>query len=364
MRIYRLVPDEKGIVTWPQLNPARGSTVTIGTFDGMHKGHQALLHRVTSLAKSSRTRSVVILFDPRPAFVFSYRKSHQKTDPAPDVPDPLEIQPIEDRLSLLDALGIDDALVVRFTTAFSQNSYTSFLGQLISQRVANSHNPVHTLGLQNLVLGTDARLGRDGSGTAEKIERIAEAFRFFDLVIVDDAGPGFVHIPAGVVKGVPVEKKVRVWSSSNLRHLLEQGDIAGAREITGRNHCVEGTVVHGEGRGRKLGFPTANLGKTRGFVPGDGVYEGWFVDGKDRYPAAISIGSKPTFRSAGKHSLLEAYALADGEQPDFYGHRVRVEFVRKIGEQTKFAAVSNLVKAMGRWADEVKADLLEEKTAS
>ncbi len=383
MKVYRLTPDSDGVVAWPRLDAKTGSIVTIGTFDGLHKGHQALLRRVTELARSYSNRSVAILFDPRPAFVFSYRKTHGKTDPAPGVEDPDGILPVGERLRLLEGMGLDIAIVVRFTTPFAQTSYSSFLGQLISQRVGNSHNPVHTLGLHTLVLGRDARLGRDGKGDAATIERIAEAFRFFQVDIVDDRGPGFVHIPAGTVKGVPVEKKVRVWSSSNLRHLLREGDVAGAREITGRDHAVCGTVVHGEGQGARLGFPTANLSDIAGLVPGDGVYEGWLVDEGDarnatrRLPAAISIGAKPTFGTdiarVVEANVVDVAAVdaaaADGGAADdstsddagrtldLYDHRVRLEFVDKIGEQRKFESVDDLVAAMGTWCAQARTDL-------
>lgn len=374
MKVYRLTPDSDGVVVWPRLDAKTGSIVTIGTFDGLHKGHQALLRRVTDLAHSYSNRSVAILFDPRPAFVFSYRKTHDKTDPAPGVEDPDEILPVGERLRLLERLGLDIAIVVRFTTPFAQTSYSSFLGQLISQRVGNSHNPVHTLGLHTLVLGRDARLGRDGKGDAVTIERIAEAFRFFQVDIVDDRGPGFVHIPAGTVKGVPVERKVRVWSSSNLRHLLRTGDVAGAREITGRDHAIRGTVVHGEGQGSRLGFPTANLDDIAGLVPGDGVYEGWLVDEGitddstaaaevhadgdiRRLPAAISIGTKLTFGQDIARVVEANVVDAQGRTLDLYGHRVRLEFVEKIGEQRKFESVDDLVAAMGRWCAQARTDL-------
>lgn len=380
MKVYRLTPDSNGVVAWPRLDAKTGSIVTIGTFDGLHKGHQALLRRVTDFAHSYSNRSVAILFDPRPAFVFSYRKEHDRTDPTPGVKDPDEILPVGERLRLLEQLGLDIAIVVRFTTPFAQTSYSSFLGQLISQRVENSHNPVHTLGLHTLVLGRDARLGRDGKGDAATIERIAEAFRFFQVDIVDDRGPGFVHIPAGTAKGVPVERKVRVWSSSNLRHLLRTGDVAGAREITGRDHAICGTVVHGEGQGSRLGFPTANLDDIAGLVPGDGVYEGWLVDEEDRLPAAISIGTKPTFGqdiarvveanvvdtaadgnaadgSAAGSAAADGTSDNAGRTLDLYDHRVRLEFVEKIGEQRRFDSIDDLVAAMGKWCAQSRTDL-------
>lgn len=385
MKVYRLTPEHDGTVSWPHLNSRRGSTVTIGTFDGMHRGHQALLRRVTDLARSYSTRSVAILFDPRPGFVFAWRKAHDKTDPAPGTLDPEQILTVDDRLRLIEKAGIDVAIVVRFTTAFAQTSYSSFLGQLISQRTALSHNPVHTLGLHTLVLGADARLGRNGKGDARTIERIAEAFRFFQADIVPDHGPGFVHIPAGTVKGVPVEKKVRVWSSSNLRYLLSRGRIDAAKEITGRDYSLCGTVVHGEGQGRKLGFPTANLAGIPTIVPGDGVYEGWLddfgpmdssvpdsEDSKDpedpealagpkplrTYPAAISIGTKPTISGVDHSRLVEATALTD-EDPDFYGHRLRIRFVSRIGDQQKFGSVDELISAMRGWADQARRDLAQ-----
>lgn len=397
MKVYRLTPDPLGVVEWPHLSASRGSTITIGTFDGMHRGHQALIHRVIDLARSYNTRSVAIIFDPRPQFVFDYRATHQKKDPPADVIDPDQLVPIDERLKLMEQAGIDVAIVVRFTTPFAQTSYSSFLGQLISQRVENSHNPVHTLGLHTLVLGQDARLGRDGKGTAQTIARIAEAFRFFQVDIVDDKGPGFMHIPAGVLKGVPVEKKVRVWSSSAMRSFVKSGDVDKVADISGRPYAVWGTVVHGDGSATDLGFPTANIGEVKNLIPADGVYEGWMSDDSATYPVAISVGTKPTFTDDGQRVVeahvvgvaVAAYSKKPGSASsassagasssksapksssqsssqsstapshlDLYGDAVRVDFVRKIGDQQKFASADEFVTAIGEWVDQTRDDLL------
>jgi riboflavin kinase/FMN adenylyltransferase len=208
--------------------------------------------------------------------------------------------------------------------------------------------------MSSLVLGPDARLGKNRRGDIEAIDRLAQATRMFELVVVDTTGPGFVHIPAGVVQGIAVEHQVRIWSSSNVRHLLEIGDIEAANEILGRMHEVEGTVVHGEQRGRELGFPTANLGGTiEGFIPADGVYAGWLtVEGDGplagkRLPAAISIGTKQTFEDEiGKQSRLVEANILDTEWIDLYDSRVSVEFVARIRGQEKFDSVDALIAQM------------------
>ncbi|MCI1902260.1 MAG: adenylyltransferase/cytidyltransferase family protein [Bifidobacteriaceae bacterium] len=345
MKTHYVTPDEKGVIAWPTLRIKQRSVITVGTFDGVHLGHQSVLRRTVDLAKSYGSLSVAILFDPRPALVHSYAAAHDGAEiPEPEATQDDEvISSVDQRIKWIEALGIEHLIVVHYNVAFGSQSYMFFLGQLTAK-----------LGMRTLVLGADARLGAGRKGDIEAIDRLAQATRMFELDVVDDRGPGFTHVPNGEVNGVEVSKQVRIWSSSNVRHLLMEGDVAQAATILGRPHIMEGTVVHGEQRGRTLGYPTANLGgNVEGFMPADGVYSGWLVDCDDegselhRYPSAISIGTKLTFEAEiGKQTrLLEANAVTD-EWIDIYGHHIRVEFIDHLRGQMKFASVDELIAQM------------------
>lgn len=418
MNITNLVPDANGLVNWPTLSVNRKSVVTVGSFDGMHQGHRAVIGRTVELAKHNNAFSVVILFDPRPSVVHQYAKTHQGQQPPADIADHERLMGVDQRLRVMDELGVDHVLLVRYTLAFAAKSFRFFLGQLVGK-----------LGMRTLVLGQDAHMGAGRTGDVKAIENLALATGVFELDIVDDRGPGYTRIPQDAAYTVPEApgepkdptagmtkaqlrawskkhqaKEARVWSSSNVRYLLSQGRIKDANAILGAPHAIEGTVVHGEQRGRGIGFPTANLDTPiDGFLPVDGVYAGWLVDlgepknGDDaqdstasadaadqasqdaarpdatitggttpaasipqpldlasirsrlaphspyRWPAAISIGTKPTFEAeAGEpERVVEAYAVTD-DWLDLYGHRVRIEFTGFLRPQIKFDSVDAL----------------------
>lgn len=434
MNITHLTPDPTGLVDWPTLSNDRKSVVTVGVFDGMHRGHQAVIGRVVELAKRFDAYSVVVLFDPRPGLVHTYAASHHGAEPGSDVHDAQALTNVDERLRMMSAFGVDHVLVVRYTLAFAAKSYRFFLGQMVGK-----------LGMRTLVLGQDAAMGKDRAGDVKAISTLSAATGVFELEIVDDRGPGHVWIPGNAAPHMPSEwgepvdpcasmnkaerrawskkqqaKLHRTWSSTNVRYLLSQGRIVAANEILGHRHAIEGTVVHGEERGRTIGFPTANLDEASvtGYLPVDGVYAGWLVDmgpaGDDvpsaepaaasndrngshdeatadagdavksrtsrldartalpnhvasddrariadgspwRWPAAISIGTKPTFsETTGLHErVVEAYAITD-DWLELYGHRVRVEFAGFLRPQVKFDSADALVAELGRNVEETK----------
>ncbi|PLS31290.1 bifunctional riboflavin kinase/FMN adenylyltransferase [Bifidobacterium margollesii] len=359
MKINMLTPDTEGNLAWPAFNRNRKSIVAVGNFDGVHRGHAAVLKRTVDLAKSYGATSVAIIFDPRPEVVHRYAKAHDGAQlPADETyADPDALTGIEQRLRLIEGYGIDRVIVVRYTLEFGAKSYQYFIGQLVGR-----------IGMRTLVLGTDAHMGRNRAGDVKSIATLADATRVFELDVVDDRGPGERRVPlrntpeaaealdrvndpdSGLTKAErrALSKKtpnrlVRAWSSTYVRYLLGRGRAAQAAEILGRPHAVEGTVVSGKQRGRTLGFPTANVGENvQGYMPADAVYAGWLVDlgaepndlpnpesegesnaesnaaaetertGK-RYPAAISIGTKVTFGEP-EERILEAYAIVDGEK--------------------------------------------------
>ena len=401
MKIIRLTPDASGIVAWPTLSAAKKSVVTIGAFDGMHRGHQAVIRRVAELARKQRALSAVILFDPRPSLVHAWAAAHDGAEPGEDVIDADALTGADERIRIMRAMGVDYVLVVRYTLAFAAKSYRFFLGQMVGR-----------LGMRTLVLGQDAAMGAGRAGDVKAIRTLAEGTGVFELDVVDDRGPGYVRIPAVIEPHMPdghgeppdpfasmtkAELRAwtkshntrlnRVWSSTNVRYLLSQGRIVAANDVLGRAHAVQGVVVHGEERGRTIGFPTANLGDAiEGYLPVDGVYAGWLVDmgpagdgaegageGADgdahddglgaqsrlaqgspwRHPAAISIGTKPTFSErTGRHErVVEAYAVTD-DWLDLYGHTVRVEFAGYLRPQIRFAGADELVAELKRNVEE------------
>ncbi|PKU97950.1 FAD synthase [Bifidobacterium pseudolongum subsp. globosum] len=410
MNIIRLQPDITGTVAWPTLSASKKSVVTVGVFDGVHRGHQSVIKETVRIAQREKCFSVVIMFDPRPAFVHVYAAKNGGMEPTSDVQDTQKITGVDERLRMMNALHVDYVLIVRYDLEFAAKSFRFFLGQLVGK-----------LGMRTLVLGEDARMGANLEGTVESIGRLAEGTGVFELVVVPDhGGHVFVpqqaapHMPEG--RGEPADpfeglnkaeqraltkrlnsKKVRVLSSTNVRWLLGQGRIMAANDVLGHTHGVEGTVVHGEERGRTIGFPTANVETPiDGYLPVDGVYAGWLIDlgpadeydesqrayseapeaGAEpisqqytsggvenrlaehspyRWPAAISIGRKPTFNEQSGHDerVLEAYALTD-DWLELYGHRVRCEFVGFLRPQIKFDSADDLVAELKRNADETR----------
>ena len=384
MNITTLIPDEHGDIEWPDVDKDRRMVLTLGSFDGMHLGHQAVIGRVVELAKRHDAASAVMLFDPRPAFVHA----HGGNVPAVDAD---ALTGVDERLAAMEQAGIEQVYVVRYSLAFAEKSYIFFLGQLTGK-----------LGMRTLVLGADAALGAGRKGDVHAIANLAAATGVFELDVVDDRGPGEVRIPRDWKPQMPTEwgepadplanankaerrawskkhqaRPVRTWSSSNVRYLLGNGRIKDADAILGHAHAVTGDVVHGEERGRSIGFPTANLGAdVTGYLPVDGVYAGWLVDlgessgnadletraarvrdAKDApcWPAAISIGTKPTFSEAtGRHErVVESYCLSE-DWLELYGHTVRVEFAGFLRPQVKFDSAQDLADELKRNVEETK----------
>lgn len=377
MNITHLTPDEHGDIDWPTLDKDRRSVLGVGVFDGFHLGHQAVVERVVELARRHDAFSVIVMFDPRPAFVHGWASAHDGIEPVEGAVDAQALTSVDERLRHMESLGVDRVIVVRYTLAFAAKTYRFFLGQMVGK-----------LGMRTLVLGMDAALGAGCEGDVKAIETLASATGVFELDVVDDRGPGVVRVPRHIEpvspagRGEPADptagmtkaerrawskrhnaREVRAWSSTNVRWLLAQGRVAAAAEVLGRPYAIEGVVVHGEQRGRTIGFPTANLGDASGYVPVDGVYAGWLVDLENvaqpvRWPAAISIGTKPTFNedTGLKDRVIEANAItADGEWIDLYDHRVRVEFVAFLRPQVKFDGIEALTAELSHNVEETRA---------
>lgn len=293
--------------------------VTIGNFDGVHRGHRGVLTRMVADATATGHRAVAVTFHPHPAQV-------HRPDVAPEL-----ITGIADRLELLAETGLHAVLLVEYTLEFARLTPEEFVRTYL----------VEGLHAGTVVVGRDVRFGLENSGDLATMRALGERFGFAVEVIEDVHG----EVSAGQPDGE------RRWSSTWVRELLAQGDVVGAARILGRPHRVRGTVVHGDARGRELGYPTANLSQdATGMVPADGVYAGWLrrvgypADQPDGYlPVAISVGTNPTFD--GVQRRVEAH-VPDRTDLDLYDEEVVVEFVERLRPTVRFESVEALVAQM------------------
>lgn len=292
--------------------------VVIGVFDGVHRGHQVLVDRAVRRSlepgRSGAREVIAVTFDPHPAAVL--RPEHA----------PLLLTRIDRRRELLRSAGADDVAVLKFDREFSQLSPTEFVDRLMGDILNNRD-------IDAIVAGSNFRFGKGAVADVAALRRIG-AERDFE---VDEV--------ALVTERFPDAPDV-VWSSTFVRSSIASGDVSGAARVLGRWHRVDGLVVGGEQRGRQLGYPTANVDTGPGFaIPADGVYAGWLIDGGDRAPAAISVGTNPQFE--GTRRTVEAYVLGRDDL-DLYGHEVGVEFAELIRGQQVFDSVDGLIAQMDR----------------
>ena len=289
------------------------SAVTIGKFDGVHEGHRAVIAKLREIAEARRLEAVAITFDRHPAAFH-----------APDRCPP-QLVSTRQKLELLATTGLDATVLLHYDGALASHTAEAFVRRYL----------VEALRARVLLVGHDFRYGAGNEGDVDLLRRRGEELGF-EVVVVEDV------VPEGG----------RRVSSTWIRELLDAGEVEHAAELLGHVPTVSGLVVHGFKRGRELGYPTANLAlDAEGFVPGDGVYAGWLVDGGVRYPAAISVGNNPTFEGVPKKQV-EAYVL--DRDLDLYDHVVGVEFSHRIRGMEKFDGIEALVAQMGRDVDRAR----------
>ncbi|MDQ4502710.1 bifunctional riboflavin kinase/FAD synthetase [Sinomonas sp. ASV322] len=320
------VPDDFG--------PA---AVTVGNFDGVHRGHQQVLAQLERTARESGSKTVAVTFDPHPAQV-------HRPDTAPDL-----IMGIEDRIAALLAFGLDAVLVLHYTLEFAQQTAEEFVKNVF----------VDGLRASAVVVGHDVRFGRGNTGDLRTMEELGRKHGF-DVVVVEE----FTEKDPEPTEPAD-DGEERRCSSTWVREALDRGDVRTAAEILGRPHAIHGEVVHGAARGRALGFPTANLAHDSiGHIPADGIYAGWLLDAAGtRWPAAISVGSNPTF--AGVARQVEAHVLdRPDESPDdfdLYGQNVVVEFVERLRGMVAYRGPEALVEQMKVDVDQARRILVGAK---
>lgn len=287
-------------------------SIAIGVFDGVHIGHQALIGQTAARAKEQGGRALAATFDPLPIQAL-----------APGAP-PSALSDVEDRVRLLHAAGADAVVIFHFTKDFAAVSADEFV-----RRLAGAGD------VRQIFVGKDFQFGHDRGG---------------DVRTLAAAGPKYGFEP---VIAPPVKLDGEIVSSTRIRNALLAGDVENAARLLGRAYSVTGTVVHGDKRGRALGFPTMNLAVPRDrLLPRDGIYAMWATVNSRRVAAAASLGVRPTF--GGGDRVLEAYLL--DWSGDAYGDAVEATFVKRLRDELRFASAAEL-------SDQISRDVAETRKA-
>jgi riboflavin kinase/FMN adenylyltransferase len=278
--------------------------VTIGSYDGLHLGHQAIINRVIELARKERGEAIVLTFEPHPVKFLH-----------PELPIPL-ITPYRKKMILLERFGIDCTINLPFTRDLAAMSAEEFITEIVQQLIAPRW----------VVVGFNFTFGKDRTGTAEELKKIGERLGF-----------GVEIIPPYTVAG-------KVVSSTRIRELIMEGKILEANRMLGMNFFILGTVIHGHARGKDLGFPTANLEITEDLYPKAGVYAASVtIDGKT-HKGVVSIGTNPTF---GNGKFAVEVFLFD-YQGNLYGKELQVAFVARLRDEQTFTSPEALVRQIER----------------
>ncbi len=299
--------------SYQSLSPSlKGCIATIGNFDGMHLGHQALLNEVLAQAKKNSARSCVILFEPHPKEFFAADSS------------PARLMSFREKVNFLKEYGIDSVLLLRFDRSMALLSANDFVQQIL----------VHGLGIQTLVIGHDFRFGHQRKGSVDTLQAFADKQLF-----------GLISLPPFLVDGCLV-------SSTVLRQRLEVGDFDHVAQLLGRRYQFVGVVRSGVGEGRQLGFPTANLVFQYRVMPLSGVFAAEVIDESgQKYISAVSVGFRPFF--GGGERMLEAHLL--DYSGSLYGKVLSVDFRTRLRDQWNFPTLDALKAQISRDVATVRA---------
>jgi riboflavin kinase/FMN adenylyltransferase len=292
------------------------SAVTIGKFDGVHSGHRRVIGELREIAAEQSLLSTVVTFDRHPLTLLK-----PEIAPAPLVS-------LAQKVELLGSLGVDATLVLTFDKELSQRSPQNFVQSIL----------VDALHAKVVLVGSDFRFGARGAGDITLLREMGTELGF-EVRVVDD------------VRSTEGRRASSTW----IRELLAEGRVSEAGELLGYPPCVRAIVVHGEKRGRELGYPTANLAPSpEGLIPADGVYAAWATIGEDRFPAAVSVGNNPTFDGV-PEKRVEAHLL--DQDLDLYGRTIEIAFVEYVRGMVKFTNIDGLIAQMDDDTERVRAVL-------
>ena len=284
------------------------SVITVGNFDGIHLGHQKLLDQVVTLAQKLKVMGTLVTFDRHPRAVVSSsaaQKVHILTN-------------LDEKVKNVELFGLDRVVIIKFTREFSELSYQQFVNDVL----------INKLGMQAIVVGHDHAFGRDRAGNLENLEVIRQNYHFE----IFEIGPYKLD-------GVTV-------SSTRIRECIAEGRVDMAASMLGRLYSISGIVVRGEGRGKKLSFPTANISPENQskLIPGEGVYAVDCTLGDKRFRGMANIGYKPTFGSRDKTIEVHLFDFSE----DIYGEQISVEFLKRLRAEKKFKNEHELIKQLNR----------------
>lgn len=288
-----------------------GHALTIGFYDGVHLGHQAVIRATQQTATKLGIKTGVVTFDPHPASVLRPESA------------PLLLTDLEQKLDLLAACGVDTTVVVPFDAARAQETAEEFVDRVV----------VGQLKARAVVVGSDFHFGKDRTGNVDLLTKLGEQHDF------DIEGIPLIPRASGAAESV---------SSTAIRRALAAGEVETAAKMLGRHHEIRGPVTEGDKRGRTIGFPTANVAVGKNMaIPADAVYAAWYVrPNGETWPAAVNIGKRPTFYQNAEHSLLEAHLI--GFDGDLYGEQARVQLVRQLRSEQRFDGIDALKAQLQR----------------
>jgi riboflavin kinase/FMN adenylyltransferase len=293
------------------------SWLSIGVFDGVHRGHQEIVRRLTSGAHAAGIPAVVVTFWPHPATVLGGSKVRCLSTP-------------DERAALLSDLGVDVVVTHHFDSATANTSAQDFVARLHER-----------LGFRRLLIGYDFALGKGRQGDSARLTEIGRS----------------LHYEVEIVPALSDESGV--ISSTEIRKLIATGEVAAAAGLLGRPYSLHGPVVPGDRRGRGLGYPTANIDyPAEKILPSNGIYACWAWVGAERYAAAVNIGVRPQFHSDARTPLVEAHILDLDRQ--LYGEDLRLEFVLRLRAEARFPSVADLVQQIQRDVEQTRALLSPE----
>jgi riboflavin kinase/FMN adenylyltransferase len=276
--------------------------VTIGAFDGVHKGHQTLFSKLIEGAKQANCPCIAITFDPLPALFFSRIKTDQV------------LTTIRERVALIKSMGVDQVIVLKFTREFANVEAEAFMTEVKKN-----------LGVEKLLAGYNFALGKNNTGTVTFLKKIGD------------------HLGFEVEVVPPIRHGLEIISSSNIRQLLKNGEVAKASTFLGRHYYLQGRVVHGEHRGGKLGIPTANLSiPDERLLPAIGVYATLAHVNKKIFLSVTNVGVRPTFDNPLPVPRVEPHLLDTNET--YYGKTLKLEFIRYIRPEVRFPDSRALVE--------------------